>query len=267
LRHLSYANVMATIAVFVALGGSSYAALKVTGRDVRDGSLTGRDIKDRSVGARDLARDVIRRGPAGPAGPQGPKGDAGPQGERGATGTVDTSRFYDRATSDARFLRVDGKAADAALLDGTPKSAFVGISDGYVVLPGGAPSATACAEASHHGRLATDGSGGEAWLCTAEGWRTLGLPHMTLEAVPTVGELGIHVTASGFPPNTPVTHAWSSPGGGLSGSGPVGTTDDAGTLDETRLVSACGAGGQVREWRILVGGRLALLARRTYPTC
>ena len=38
-RHLSYANVMATVAVFIALGGSSYAALKITGADVRNGSL------------------------------------------------------------------------------------------------------------------------------------------------------------------------------------------------------------------------------------
>jgi hypothetical protein len=44
-RHLSYANVMATVAVFIALGGSSYAALKITGADVRNGTLTNRDLK------------------------------------------------------------------------------------------------------------------------------------------------------------------------------------------------------------------------------
>jgi len=44
-QRLTYANVMATLAVFIALGGSSYAALKVTGRDVRNGSLTYRDLK------------------------------------------------------------------------------------------------------------------------------------------------------------------------------------------------------------------------------
>ena len=44
-RHLSYANVMATAAVFIALGGSSYAALTITGADVRNGSLTNRDLK------------------------------------------------------------------------------------------------------------------------------------------------------------------------------------------------------------------------------
>lgn len=44
-RRPSYANAMATIAVFVALGGTSYAALTITGRDVQDGSLTKKDLK------------------------------------------------------------------------------------------------------------------------------------------------------------------------------------------------------------------------------
>jgi hypothetical protein len=48
-RHLSYANVMATVAVFVALGSSSYAALKITGADVRNGSLTKRDLRKNTL--------------------------------------------------------------------------------------------------------------------------------------------------------------------------------------------------------------------------
>jgi hypothetical protein len=49
-RHLTYANVMATLAVFIALGGSSYAALNITGRDVKDGSLTHRELKRNTLG-------------------------------------------------------------------------------------------------------------------------------------------------------------------------------------------------------------------------
>jgi hypothetical protein len=49
-RHLTYANVMATLAVFIALGGSSYAALTITGRDVKDRSLTHRDLKRNTLG-------------------------------------------------------------------------------------------------------------------------------------------------------------------------------------------------------------------------
>jgi hypothetical protein len=49
-RHLTYANVMATIAVFIALGGSSYAALKITGRNVKNNSLTYKDLKRNTLG-------------------------------------------------------------------------------------------------------------------------------------------------------------------------------------------------------------------------
>ena len=47
---LTYANVMSTVAVFVALGGSSYAALTITGRDVKNSSLTYRDLKRNTLG-------------------------------------------------------------------------------------------------------------------------------------------------------------------------------------------------------------------------
>jgi hypothetical protein len=49
-RRLTYANVMATLAVFIALGGSSYAALTVTGRDVKNGSLSFRDLRRDTLG-------------------------------------------------------------------------------------------------------------------------------------------------------------------------------------------------------------------------
>jgi hypothetical protein len=51
---LSYANVVATLALFIALGGSSYAALTVTGKSVRNGSLTGKDVKRNSLTGRQV---------------------------------------------------------------------------------------------------------------------------------------------------------------------------------------------------------------------
>jgi len=51
---LSYANVMSTVAVFVALGGSSYAALTISGKNVKNGSLTGKDIKPNSLASRQI---------------------------------------------------------------------------------------------------------------------------------------------------------------------------------------------------------------------
>ncbi len=93
---LTYANVMATIAVFVALGGSSYAAVViVTGKNVRNSSLTGKDVKDRSLLSRDFKAGQLPRGAPGPKGDAGAKGDAcsaadpacrGPQGDTGVQG-------------------------------------------------------------------------------------------------------------------------------------------------------------------------------------
>jgi hypothetical protein len=103
MRRPRHATVVSYLALFVALGGTSYAALNVTGRDVEDGSLTGRDLRDRSVRGRDVRPQTltsrhIRDGslrpadfpggvvPTGPAGATGPKGDTGPRGLKGEKG-------------------------------------------------------------------------------------------------------------------------------------------------------------------------------------
>jgi hypothetical protein len=51
---ITYANVAATLALFLALGGSAYA-VSVNGGDVVNGSLTGKDIKNNSIKPRDVA--------------------------------------------------------------------------------------------------------------------------------------------------------------------------------------------------------------------
>ncbi|MEA2484134.1 MAG: hypothetical protein QOC55_2081 [Thermoleophilaceae bacterium] len=113
LRHRpSPSMVVALVALFVAMGGTGYAALTVTGKNVKDSSLTGKDIKDGSVATADvkdgglLAKD-FKAGqlPAGGTGPAGPQGDKGDKGDKGDTGTVDTSNFYTKAGSDGRYLR------------------------------------------------------------------------------------------------------------------------------------------------------------------
>ena len=84
---ITYANVLSTVAVFVALGGSAYAAAQLTGGDVKNGSLTGRDVKNNSIKSADVRNGQLRRrdfrneallrgsrGRRGPAGPQGPSG-------------------------------------------------------------------------------------------------------------------------------------------------------------------------------------------------
>ncbi len=60
---LSYANVMSTLAVFLALTGSAVAAgvpEMITGEQIQDGTITSRDVKDRTLHAYDL-RPAARR--------------------------------------------------------------------------------------------------------------------------------------------------------------------------------------------------------------
>jgi hypothetical protein len=57
----SYANIMATIALFLALGGSAYATVRVTSAEVVDNSLTGVDVMNGTVGYQDLTADLQRR--------------------------------------------------------------------------------------------------------------------------------------------------------------------------------------------------------------
>jgi hypothetical protein len=102
LRHLlrtrlTYANVMATVAVFVALGGSSYAALRIGSGAIVDNSIRSSDIRNnqlRSIDVHDqalLAKDFK----AGQL-PQGPKGDKGDKGDPGQAGIPPTSYYTSR---------------------------------------------------------------------------------------------------------------------------------------------------------------------------
>src|SRR3954447_2178179 len=87
---LNYGNVMSTFAVFIALGGTSYAltvprdsvgsrqlrARSVGPSELKTGAVSTRDIKNHGIRLTDISpatRDSLRgkQGPAGPAGPSG----------------------------------------------------------------------------------------------------------------------------------------------------------------------------------------------------
>lgn len=60
---LTYANVMATVAVFIALGGSSYAITRVHGRDILDGTIKGRDVARNTLTGRQIVESRLKRVP------------------------------------------------------------------------------------------------------------------------------------------------------------------------------------------------------------
>src|SRR3954463_3982719 len=47
---LTYANVMATLAVFIALGGGSYAAIRISGSEIRNSSISYKKLKPNTLG-------------------------------------------------------------------------------------------------------------------------------------------------------------------------------------------------------------------------
>jgi hypothetical protein len=60
--HLSYANVTASLALFVALGGTSYAVMRVDSRDVVDNSLRSRDIRNHALLGKDFRSNSVGGG-------------------------------------------------------------------------------------------------------------------------------------------------------------------------------------------------------------
>src|SRR5829696_8791278 len=60
---LTYSNVVATLALFLALGGSSYAALSITSKDVKNRSLKGGDLRRDTVTGKEIRESKLGRVP------------------------------------------------------------------------------------------------------------------------------------------------------------------------------------------------------------
>jgi hypothetical protein len=155
---LTFANVVSVMALFIAIGGSSYAAISVTGKNVKNSSLTGKDVKNNSLTGKDvkslasgdvknfslLSKD-FKPGqlPAGPRGAQGAPGipatrmygvfDGTDGSQEAGTGIADSSRqglgvyyiTFNRDVSDCVFV------ASPSSIDATnPSSRTVGAAPG-----------------------------------------------------------------------------------------------------------------------------------------
>ena len=99
LRRPSPAMVVACLALLVALGGTSVAAVNQLGRNTVDtpqlvnGAVTNPKIRNNAINSTKVANRSLLRSdfapgqlPAGPVGPQGPAGPAGAAGAAGAAG-------------------------------------------------------------------------------------------------------------------------------------------------------------------------------------
>ena len=59
-RRMTYANVMSTLALFVALGGSSYAAMKISGKNIERRSIPATKIERNSITGREVRESRLR---------------------------------------------------------------------------------------------------------------------------------------------------------------------------------------------------------------
>ncbi len=87
-KRLTYANVIATAALFLALGGAAVAATQLPRNSVGTGQLKPEAVTAGKIARK--ARNQLRgnQGPQGPKGATGKTGAAGKAGARGATGAT-----------------------------------------------------------------------------------------------------------------------------------------------------------------------------------
>lgn len=62
-RRLTYANVMSTLAMFIALGGSSYAVVSINGNTIKSRSVSGQKLKRNTVGNLEIRESRLARVP------------------------------------------------------------------------------------------------------------------------------------------------------------------------------------------------------------
>ncbi|MFM7553660.1 MAG: collagen-like protein [Actinomycetota bacterium] len=113
-RRLTYANVMATIAVFLALGGTSYAVTalpknSVGTQQLKKNAVTGVKVKDGSLSSADFAAGTLLKGDTGATGATGP---AGPQGETGSAGPAGAQ--YSSVDGDSQTNPIETNAVSVA---------------------------------------------------------------------------------------------------------------------------------------------------------
>jgi hypothetical protein len=64
IQSLTYANLMSTLAVFIALGGSSYAAIKINGSSIRNRSIPAAKLRYDTLGGREINESALEPVPS-----------------------------------------------------------------------------------------------------------------------------------------------------------------------------------------------------------
>jgi hypothetical protein len=127
---LSYANITATLALFIALGGTGYAAItlprnSVGAEQIRSKAVRSSDIRDRAVKLHDIARTARsslrgQQGAPGPAGAPAVTEHVQVNSGGGATGTGRVTHTTEDGLYTVTFNRDVASCAYAATLAAVP---------------------------------------------------------------------------------------------------------------------------------------------------
>jgi hypothetical protein len=161
----SHAAVVAYLALFVALGGSGYAAVKINGKNIKNRTVAGKKLKRDTLGGKEIRESRLGTVPAA-----------------AAAQTAASAQSLEGLHASA-FLRAGGKAADADKLDGQDASSFRDRCPGGTTKFGGA-----CIESTV--RAISNSLNGAGATCAAAGGRLPTFPELTAFAVEPGVELG-----------------------------------------------------------------------------
>ncbi len=125
-RH-ARANAVGYLALFVALGGTSYAAVKIDGRQIKPGSVRGKALAPNTLGGREIAERRLGRVPRASTADRALSAGRADSATRAAgADRADSAASADRATIAASADRAASAASadDAAKLGGLAPGAF-----------------------------------------------------------------------------------------------------------------------------------------------
>ena len=159
-KRLTFANVVAGIALFVALGSGAYAATQlpknsVGSKQIKKNAVNSAKVKDRSLKAVDFKEGQL------PAGPQGPMGEKGATGAAGASNVVARRTVQTTGNNTTATASVDCEAGEHLVGGG---AAFVNGSNQYefpAIMHGSVPTGAG-------GKPALDGAEATGWRASAE---------------------------------------------------------------------------------------------------
>lgn len=116
-KRLTFSNVIALLALFIALGGTSYAVTalpknSVGTQQLKKNAVTGVKVKNGSLSSADFAAGTLLKGDTGASGATGATGATGPQGATGAAGPAGAQ--YSSVDGDSQTNPIESNAVSVA---------------------------------------------------------------------------------------------------------------------------------------------------------